>query len=63
MEYRGLGIGTQLMKNMLHHLKKRGYEKVPLPVQKANYAIKLYEKIGFRIVSETEEEYIMPCEL
>ena len=62
-EYRGLGIGTQLMEKMLYLLKKRGYEKVSLSVQKANYAVKLYEKTGFKIVSENEEEYIMVCEL
>ncbi|EDS07427.1 hypothetical protein CLOSCI_01526 [[Clostridium] scindens ATCC 35704] len=38
---------------------KRGYEKVSLSVQKANYAVKLYEKTGFKIVDENEEEYIM----
>lgn len=38
---------------------KRGYEKVSLSVQKANYAVKLYEKTGFKNVDENEEEYIM----
>lgn len=62
-EYRGRGIGTRLMESMLRLLKKRGYKKVSLSVQKANYAVKLYEKTGFKIVSETEEEYIMLCQL
>ena len=32
---------------------------VSLSVQKANYATKMYLKIGFEIVKENEEEYIM----
>lgn len=62
-EYRGLGIGTSLMKEMLSILKDRGYKKASLAVQKANYAVKMYQKVGFEIVDENEEEYIMLCYL
>lgn len=62
-EYRGLGIGTALMKEMLYLLKRRGYKHASLAVQKANYAVKLYKKVGFEIVDENEEEYIMVCYL
>ncbi len=62
-EYRGLGIGTELMREMLNMLKQRGYKQTSLSVQKANYAIKMYKKIGFEIVNENEEEYLMTCEL
>lgn len=58
-EYRGLGIGTALMKQMLALLKGCGYEQTSLSVQKANYAFKMYRKLGFEIVEEKEEEYIM----
>lgn len=58
-EYRGIGIGTMLMKRMLEALKTRGYRKTSLAVQKANYAVKLYKKVGFEIFDENEEEYIM----
>ena len=58
-EYRGLGIGTALMKQMLQELKGRGYKKTSLAVQKVNYAVKMYKKVGFEIVDENEEEYIM----
>lgn len=58
-EYRGFGIGTALMKEMLCILKNRGYKQASLAVQKANYAVKMYKKIGFEIVDENEEEYIM----
>lgn len=62
-EYRGQGIGTQLMKDMLALLKKKGYERASLAVQKANYAVRMYEKVGFRTVYENGEEFIMVCEL
>ena len=62
-EYRGRGIGTKLMTEMLKILKKQGYEKASLAVQKSNYAVKMYRKTGFEIVDENEEEYIMVCRL
>ncbi len=58
-EYRGFGIGTAMMKEILTLLKLHGYSRVSLSVQKANYAAKMYLKIGFEIVKENEEEYIM----
>ncbi len=62
-EYRGQGIGTELMKKMLGLLKTQGYTKASLAVQKANYAVKMYRQTGFEIVGENEEEYIMVCRL
>lgn len=62
-DYRGLGIGTALMKEMLRILKGRGYKQASLAVQKANYAVKMYQKTGFEIVDENGEEYIMLCRL
>ena len=58
-EYRGFGIGTDMMKEILALLKTHGYKQVSLSVQKANYAAKLYLKVGFEIVRENGEEYIM----
>lgn len=58
-DYRGLGIGTAMMKRMLSLLKESGYEKASLSVQKANYAAKMYQDIGFEIVAENDEEYVM----
>ncbi len=62
-EYRGFGIGTAMMKEFLTLLKSHGYNQVSLSVQKANYAAKMYLKIGFEIVWENEEEYIMTFHL
>lgn len=58
-EYRKLGIGTEMMKKIIITLKEKGYKRVSLSVQKNNYAVKLYEKLGFKIFKETKEEYVM----
>lgn len=62
-EYRGRGIGSRMMREMLEQLKAQGYKRASLSVQKANYAVRMYKKFGFTIVDENEEEYIMVCEL
>ena len=62
-ENRGLGYGTELMREMLRLLKSLGYKRTSLAVQKINYAVKMYEKVGFVTVDENDEEYIMVCKL
>ena len=57
--YRGIGIGTSLLTQMMSTEKAAGYAKLSLSVQKDNYAVKLYRKAGFIAVKETDEEYIM----
>ncbi len=46
-EYRGLGIGTLLLKQLLQAERLAGYSKISLSVQKSNYAVKMYEKVRF----------------
>ena len=58
-EYRGRGIGTVLMTEMLHRLRCAGYQQASLAVQKANDAVRLYRRLGFQTVDENAEEYIM----
>lgn len=62
-EYRHLGLGTALTKEMLKFLKDKGYKQTSLSVQKANYAVNMYYEVGFEVVKENEEEYIMICRL
>lgn len=62
-EYRGAGIGTALLKEMLCVLKQRGYGQTSLSVQKANPAVKMYERAGFRVYDENDAEYQMVCHL
>ena len=61
--YRNLGIGKALIKNVLEELKKRGYEKTSLSVQKANYASDIYKKVGYFVHEERDEDYIMVYDL
>ena len=58
-EYRNKGIGTALMKSMLQLLKERGYKRTSLAVQKDNYAVRMYKNVGFEIMKDLEEEYVM----
>lgn len=62
-EYRGAGIGTALLKQLLSVEKSAGYSRISLSVQKSNYAVKLYKRVGFSVVDETREEYIMVIHL
>ena len=62
-EFRGQGIGTALMREMLSLLKEHGCIQASLAVQKANYAVRMYKNVGFEIIDENDEEYIMVCRL
>lgn len=62
-KYRGLGIGTSLLKQLLSVERLAGYPKISLSVQKSNYAVKMYKKAGFTVVNENNEEYIMAINL
>jgi len=62
-EYRNQSIGTKLMNKMINQLQKSGYKQTSLSVQKENYAVKLYKKVGFEIIDENDEDYIMLLKL
>ena len=62
-EYRNYGIGTELMRQMLKKLKMQGYRQASLAVQKMNYAVRMYTNVGFEIVDENDQAYIMICRL
>ena len=62
-EYRNLGIGTELMKQILLTLKEREYKQVSLSVQKINYVVSMDKKVGFEVVGENEDDYVMICKL
>ena len=62
-DYRGQGIGTQLLQRMLDLLREKGYRQVSLSVQKANYALRMYQKAGFGPIADRGEEVLMVCRL
>lgn len=62
-EFRGYGIGTKLMDKLFTLLKNNGYTKTSLSVQKENLAFKLYQRLGYEIFDEREEDYLMVKQL
>lgn len=58
-EYRSRGIGTALLSRMVDLLKRNGKRRVSLSVQKENYALRMYERLGFEVYRDNGEEYIM----
>lgn len=58
-DYRGKGIGTNMMLEMIELLRTKGYKQTSLAVQKDNYALRMYKKVGFKIIEELEEEFLM----
>lgn len=57
-EYRGQGIGTALLEQMLEAAKKL-YPAISLSVSPKNQAIRLYQRIGFKIVDVRNEHPVM----
>ena len=62
-EYRKQGIGTMLMKKMISYLVEKDYNQTSLSVQKENYAVRMYQKLGFEIIDENNEDYLMLLKL
>ena len=58
-EYRSQGIGAVLMKKLFELLVERGYEKTSLAVQKQNPAVRFYLRLGYEVLEEKSEEYLM----
>ena len=64
-KYRGIGIGTKVMKIVIKRLKELGYEKITgTTVYKWNESSqRMHEKLGFVKVDENEDEYIYELNL
>lgn len=57
-DYRGIGIGEKLLRENIKRLKDSGAERVVLEVRVDNIqALKLYQKLGFRIVKTLKNYY------
>lgn len=57
--FQGKGIGTRLMQEMLQLLKTKSYKQVSLSVSKDNYAVQMYRRLGFSILHERADDFIM----
>ncbi len=58
-QYRCRGLGTALMSALMAELRRKGFERLSLSVDKRNRAVGLYEKLGFKIVKEQKTDYLM----
>ena len=63
-DYRGLGIGTALMKEMLRILKDRGYKQASTFRTKSKLCCEyVIKKQDLKLWNEKGEEYSMLCRL
>lgn len=58
-KYRNQGLGFLMMEKMISYLKEGAYEQCSLSVDKTNYAVSMYKKLGFEIIDKNEDDYIM----
>ena len=56
-QYRGQGVGTQLLTHLL--ASEGGRSSISLSVSANNPAVRLYERFGFAIVSKSDESLTM----
>lgn len=61
--YRNRGIGAELMKRLIDYYRIQGVESVSLSVDKQNPAFRLYERMDFVIMNETEKSAVMKLDL
>ena len=62
-EFRNKGIGTNLLTSLFSEYQKIGVDQLSLSVDKANGAIRLYEKMDFKIVEEQGTSWTMKKQL
>ncbi len=62
-EFRGKGIGTFLMKKIIHYAKDSDIKGISLSVTPENYALRLYQKLGFHKVCDTGDAWTMLIDL
>jgi ribosomal protein S18 acetylase RimI-like enzyme len=60
---RGSGLGSELLDALMLRAREDGYESISLSVEKDNPAVALYERHGFRKVSEDDGAYTMRADL
>lgn len=58
-QWRGQGVGTQLLGGLIERLREAGFPAVSLSAQRANRAIHLYQRLGFVEKGGDEEEALM----
>ncbi|MCP4131820.1 MAG: GNAT family N-acetyltransferase, partial [bacterium] len=62
-DFRNIGLGTKLLLTLMNKIKSDGYSAVSLSVDKRNRAVNLYKRVGFAIVEDPENDFIMTKQL
>ncbi|MCL2562543.1 MAG: GNAT family N-acetyltransferase [Oscillospiraceae bacterium] len=57
--HRGQGIGAVLMEHLFDLLRERGCVRTSLAVQKENPACRFYRRLGYEVVRDKGEEWLM----
>jgi ribosomal protein S18 acetylase RimI-like enzyme len=60
---RGRGFGDELLEGLQERAREEGYSALSLSVEKANPALRLYERFGFRPVDEVGNSVVMKADL
>ena len=60
--WRGMGIGTRLMRALQDEAVTRGIPRLSLSVDHENPAQRLYERVGFKVVGGYDDEIVMVAE-
>lgn len=61
--YRNKGIGTDLVNAIVAKYENINVDQISLSVDKANDAYRLYQRIGFETIAETETSFTMKKEI
>lgn len=62
-DFRNQGIGEALIRTALREAKEKGGERATLEVRESNMpAIRLYEKLGFKVIAIRRDYYDVPRE-
>ena len=64
-KYRGVGIGFSVMSTVIERLRELGFTKITgSTVYKWNeHSLSLHKKLGYEVVGESEDEYILELTL
>ena len=54
-KYRKSGIGTSLLNELINAIQNQGFTGISLSVDYRNFALKLYERFGFKLHQESSE--------
>jgi ribosomal protein S18 acetylase RimI-like enzyme len=58
-EYRGLGLGRDLLMRLINQARLEGFPGISLSIHKTSPAKKFYERLNFQPVRETEHTQIL----